>query len=1045
MASLAEQLRARESTPEAAPAPEGGINESPAFEPGRMVTSAMLKAAEGGLKSDVGTFKDVLDSIGSGFFNAATFAAGLPASILKWATAGQQAQIRYDRAMRESDPGKAEAIASGTEDAEALDAATKFLPTIENTARWGRQLLGSDPEANFKPATQAGQFAEILTENLALGVPGTLALGKAGARAIAAGTKEAGKGFLGNVGARYAASPLGLAGQEVGQNVAASGGQLLGRNLAEDESASEWGKAAYELGGALIGGFGSELAWAGARGVGRTARQAIAPHVNENSPFIGKLIAGGTEGAQDLAARLIKGTAVIDPEAAVANLRARAEFVPGANAFLLPAWATEDKGLLALAAGSAMAKIKLGVSYSRAEAELNRHVQGYFRSEAGSNIPVPSSAGGNVSQETMQAAAENIKPVFQTIVDNSIAQLDERVNLLRLEVGKAVDDNRRGNLRNISAAAAKPIEDAYRDARAVGNALYAMLPDVQGATTRTRAAMDMIDAEAKQLGNPDIYPAELAKVIKGTNKNLIAAEEASLKAYRKRADELKGMLDSGKPVNWQEIAAVRGMVDASEKRLEDLRGKGGHSLGEIETTSELRAFRSWALELSAQAFKESAGKPPNPRLGKFYSDIADAIDQDIVAAYKATGNADYIRAAEAANAYNRRLNDHFTRGPISEIRGIDARRGNRVAAEEIFDKLLLPGGRGGERNLDALLDAEAFGNDVRSQLMRARPDGVGDRPLTELSEGFMAQHYYESVTRRTLDGGIEVVPEAHLQFMKRYGKMIDAHFPNLSGNLADTGRRMDLLERAAADAKSEAANIRNKDRNILQLWIEADPDRAIAKLRASDAPRADAKKLVEAASRDPTGKALPSLRQVIYEDMLAQVRTEGQRDALDQVLQPGGRMANYLRDNDAMLSVIMTPEQRTAMKNVQRETVAAENRIRTTAVRGFSPSAQQQAIIDAMGKDTTTMSTLIQAAYGGSRAMGAFANSIPFISTLAARSERAVLDNVNEVIYKAIFEDRALMEALLMRPTPKNLPLIRARLRPYFVTAGDADQIDAER
>lgn len=994
---------------------------------------------------DAGVMRKI-SLVAGGVWKFVADAAGLPGDYYRSLLSGYGYMNRFNQANADQlSPEMRERLRSSQSIADTAQAVAGVIPGgdyirdfVPNTYNAAAAAMGSDSRIEpVRPRNREERTYQTVGENIGATLSLGFGVAARGADLVSRGRDPVFRlaeganlpvtpidRILSESGRRLATSPLGLATAEAGLGVAAGVGQDVGERIAErpdmqgDDLLSSAGRSTLPVIGNILGGGLAQAVGTAARATGK-AVQSITPYIDDTRFASLKRVFGG-ETAEDIAAAFLRRRRSGDVSTMMDNFDAYSGEIGSVHS---AAQQAADDGILSLE--RAILSGNPGLARQR-EAALNAAAQRYASRTILGDDPALSSADAQT-----RAAAW-----FQGVAQESTRALDRLVEATALKLNDDVAAlGPKARPTEISAMATAGAQMAYRDARRQETALWAPLRENETVKIQIgkplRDELDRIATEAPKAADPANQPRAVANLIRGAKDELVAEHKLELDRL---LGEAKAARDRGE---FDAAAMYAHQAGLEQSTISGLTKSGDGALEEFESIREVMALYSRLGKLQREASAGSASTPSNSELATNYGRLREVILSQIGETAASIQGQPIGRQLAAAREYSVKLNDAFTRGPMARLLVKD-KRGGGVDPRTVLEEFVSPGGVTGAARSSDMLDAEAFANAARQALIAKGqvPEGAVGTPVKQLAEGYMADLATRLTVKRNADGTLYIDPAKLEQFQTKYAEQLDL-FPNLKANLADKGRQSEVLENLRADREQLLKAESETGRNALALWLKGDPDQALASVLGNRTQQGQMmRELVKQASRDPDGQALPALRKMFFDEMMADARIGG-TDTNGLRIMTSNQLEKFLDRHAKGIDALFSGEQQSRLRTLLKEVRLGESTRDARAFAGDSPTAQTQLIRESM--DAPALGTLIRASFSGLR-VGNVLRSLPFVSNLANEADRQLTDKVMRVVGDALTSnDPALFKHLMLKPTPENVPVIRARLRSYLLAPATSD------
>ncbi|MFZ2648608.1 MAG: hypothetical protein WA210_00755, partial [Burkholderiaceae bacterium] len=783
---------------------------------------------------------------------------------------------------------------------------------------------------------------------------------------------------------------------------------------------SEGGSKSLGTVGNLLGGGYAGLVGTAGRAVASAGR-SLSPYEFFGSATLRKAFNGPD--AEDIAAQFIRSKRSGTVSDMMDNFDSYAGEIGQVHS---AAQQAADDGLLSI---ERAILTRMPGSAKQREAALNSAAQRYASETILGKDPAMSSADAQTKATSwFQGVARESVDSLDRLISTTAAWVSRQVETLGPKVGRD----------KISEMATAGFRQAYRDARTQENVLWTPIRTNEQLAVELggplQRELDGILAAQAKADDPANYPKVVQDLLKATDSEIQVGHELKLAEAQRNA---KAEAEAG---NFMAAEMYRQEAAAEQAAISNLKTKSARTLGDYESMPEAWALYSRLGKLQTEAASGTASTPGNAKLAANYGNLREVVLGQIVKAAEASGDPGLIAQVTAAREYSRSLNDKFTRGPLADIL-VKNRRGGGKDPRLVLEDLQAPGGLRGAAETSDLLNAEAFTNAARQALIAKGqvPEGGLGTPIKQLAEGYLASLATRLTVKQNADGTLYIDPKALEQFKAKYGEQLDL-FPTLKANLDDQGRQSEVLQNLMADRSQLVKAEGETGRNALALWLKGDPDQALASVLGNRTQQGQMmRELVAQAGRDPDGQALPALRRMFFDEMMADSRIGG-TDKNGLRVMTSTKLASFLENHAKAAEALFTPDQRGRLNTLLKEVRQGESTANARAFRGDSPTAQSQAVLDSM--DAPALSTLIKASFSGLR-VGGFLRSLPFVTNVANEADARLTERVMKVVGDALTAtDPTLFKQLMLRPTKENLPVIRARLRPYLATPALSERGD---
>lgn len=492
--------------------------------------------------------------------------------------------------------------------------------------------------------------------------------------------------------------------------------------------------------------------------------------------------------------------------------------------------------------------------------------------------------------------------------------------------------------------------------------------------------------------------------------SIIARRELEAALISARVDEsaLWNAVDSSVAVASRPLKSAFDEMKAAARKADrpenipdvgDLIGPEGAFL-EAESIAEIQAFRSRILQdIRNEAAKDVPNRALLSNLEKLQISALEAMEATGKATFGTEGS-----KIRAALDFSFALNDKFTRGPIGRILRLDARGGVRITDEQSLEALF-KAGTGGRISMRSLLTA-----------------GGGSEQLLGATEEFIKNQFAEMAVNPAT--GV-INPAARKQFLKKYSGALDS-FPQLKTQLEDAISAQEIAASRSAINDNRIRGLGSTSKSRAALFLDQEPQKAMARLLASRTPETVMKQLVRQVGRDKTGEALEGLKTMFVEEVFKRSSTRG----------PDGPIFN----GPAFRKFVDDPGVVKAMGALFKGDPAALKRIQVMdkSIRLAERSLRGKRLTDVGGDVSFLVSSLgkilgtkVAPKIGIGALVGAGIGSIwarKILSDLPNRQINALLE--------ASITDPVIMKTLLTIPTKANELVIRRRLRGHLINIG---------
>ncbi len=502
---------------------------------------------------------------------------------------------------------------------------------------------------------------------------------------------------------------------------------------------------------------------------------------------------------------------------------------------------------------------------------------------------------------------------------------------------------------------------------------------------------------------------------------------------REEIDKAFGQARAQEKVLWDRVPKnVKVPTDASRTRFTALVNDTPTSLADDIPDEARRFFTSNSqvgdettvnemLGLVSKMRKEArvarGGETPNENMGRIADLIADGVLDDLEKI--ATNSPRVAKAVTAARTFSRELAETFKQGAVNTAR---ARRGTgrgSVPPESVLSSTI---GAGGPR-------AAVNARDLTKGAKGITPDTTGRVATTRAArEDFVRGRASDATVR---DG--QVSPRAAETFQNQNRDLLN-EVPAVRKDLqAATSATKDV--KSATDRVADITKRLNDKRlSVDEAFLSATPGNEVgAAIFASRNPTSSARKIRNAASKDPTGRSLDGIKDGVINHLIKGSRGSG-LDAENVPVISGIKLKAALQDpkTRSAIAQIFEPADLRRMDKISDQLIKVENSIK---------SGTTDSIINDNPNMLITMAARIFGANIGA-AQGRGGASIQTANMGASRAKALVAALTNdraETLLVEALKDRELMSALLLNlDKPKNAARVKRFLAPSLVGTASA-------
>jgi hypothetical protein len=451
---------------------------------------------------------------------------------------------------------------------------------------------------------------------------------------------------------------------------------------------------------------------------------------------------------------------------------------------------------------------------------------------------------------------------------------------------------------------------------------------------------------------------------------------------------------------------------------------------------EMRKLRSELLAMSRAAARD----PDQVGMERIYSQLAEAVLDDIDTAFRGSGDTAY----DEARLFSREMNDTFTRSFAGRVVA-EGKYGDRVAPEILLRKALASGKEAGAFQLRELEEATRF----LSQ--RGFSDDSAYRTAMDAQERFLRLAAADAIDPLTGRAS----PERISKFVRDNATLMN-RFPEVKADLMATIKSEQRLKTLTNRAKNVEDILARQ--GVFASLLGASGDNAVA--RANVAKRAAERVLVSAnqeaeltnliniAKGGGTGRggritikpeeAIDGLRASIFNAVLDKSRNP--RDGVLNIEQARGLL--FTPNTVGRKSLIQVMQDQGVIKPDEVKSIrqffdAADN-ISRSRQPGTAVDIKQN-ILDVA---TATISRMIGSgiAGGAARGVGSATPSLIVHGAGARLAEEAMtkvpMASVNKVLTEAMNDPEKMALLLMKADTPEKAAAQARRLNAWFVQSG---------
>ena len=572
-------------------------------------------------------------------------------------------------------------------------------------------------------------------------------------------------------------------------------------------------------------------------------------------------------------------------------------------------------------------------------------------------------ASAQVAQEFVQGRVDRLVTLLNKRTEQAVSLAKGKLDLL----------DPKTSAQDASIVVRKELEDALASARVDERALYRAVDDsVVVSTTPIKASIENMKARALKADRAEDIP-DVERLFRGDEAELT---EGSLEFLRAQAER-----------------QFRGEADIPEVT------SGGIFL-DAEPLAEIQGLRSRILQ---DIRKEAAQEVPNRALLSNLNELQSVALEAMDATGKATFGSEGAKL-RAALDFSKTLNDTYTRGPIGKILRLDARGGQRITDEQSLE-ILFKAGTGGKVNMRALLTA-----------------GGGSQQLLGATEEFIRNQFAEMAVNPAT--GI-VNPAARKQFLKKFDGALEA-FPQLKTQLEDAVAAQEIAATRAAINDNRVRGLGSTTKSRAALFLDQEPQKAMARLLASRKPETVMKQLVRQVGKDKTGEALEGLKTMFVEEVFRRSTVRGPEGKIFN----GASFRKFINDKGVVKSMAaLFKDDPTALKRFQ--IIDKSLRVAERSLRGrrlVDVGGDVSFMVSALGK---LLGTKVAPKIGVGALVGA---------GIGSQISRKILGNLSRRQINALLEasitDPEIMKTLLTIPTKTNAKVMQRRLRGHLINIG---------
>ena len=401
-----------------------------------------------------------------------------------------------------------------------------------------------------------------------------------------------------------------------------------------------------------------------------------------------------------------------------------------------------------------------------------------------------------------------------------------------------------------------------------------------------------------------------------------------------------------------------------------------NGLGEETSVAELHGLYSKLREIARAA---RAGTNQQRNRARIADDIADAILNDLGAIDAQTPAG---RAINDARAFSAEMHQLFDQGTVGKILNRTIDGDERIAPETALKRTV---GRGREDALVASRDIEA-----------AAPDATDN--ITDSLRGDFADAIY------TPEGKFS--PARARTWLRSHREVLQRRYPELMTELQRA-----LKGRTQAAAFTARAKVRSQfdDGTPAGRIASGSPEKAVSTIITATDPGREAARIVNAARKDKTGKALAGLKGAFADYLIGKA---GTKDGLS-----GEELFGLISDSktNQALRRVFSPKEFANLARITRELRKLDAPRSNTSEVLNSPANQ---LIE-------TIARIAAVKAAGNMHSGGAGESLQIANMASGRAKRFLQrltnDRARQILVDAI-EDPELMKVILGRPLSLNAP-----------------------
>lgn len=402
------------------------------------------------------------------------------------------------------------------------------------------------------------------------------------------------------------------------------------------------------------------------------------------------------------------------------------------------------------------------------------------------------------------------------------------------------------------------------------------------------------------------------------------------------------------------------------------------------TLNDLKQMRT---AIGSQIATEQAGQTPNKIALSSLRDIDSAL-LDVME--KSSVGDDLTNAIAQSRAKNKMFNS----GEVGRIRGFDATRTGKVREELTLNKLLQAEEKGIVGVSDLLFAAD-------SPEMR---DTIGD--------------YMMGLFAKKIDIEKGINPESARKFMNRYSSVLDKTpiVKEEIQNAIATGIASDKILQKGADALKTMTGTGSRRRALSIVMSHEDPAEAVSKILSSTTPIKGLKSLALTAAKDSSGGATKGLKDIVVGNIIESLTTSKSINNVDLVSR--GNVAGLI--NKKTISAIESSGLYNKQQVANLKRVVGD--LQKNAATSTSPVLKNTDRFQKIASSVLSMlalKTVIPSVTKGTKG-GSLALATRASAAVDDFGKRIGTEKVNQLITRAITEDKELLIELLKKPTTVN-------------------------